>query len=810
MRPVLLEMNGFASFREPTTVDFREADYFALVGPTGSGKSTVLDAMTFALYGSVPRWDDRRTIANALAPTTNRGAVRLVFDLARRRYIAARELRRTAAGGVNVKNARLEQLANPGALGAPGDASEVLAADSEVTHAVERLLGLPFEHFTTCVVLPQGDFAEFLHEKPAKRQEILVKLLGLDVYTRIGQEANAEAKSEEQRTELYAQQLEEYSDATEHAQEVAQGRLAALGKASGLVRAALSEVAKHGAAVAQAQNACATLTAERDQLQAVAIPAGLADFGRKERDTRIAIEAADEVLAMAEVSDRVAREQLAAAPPLARLERARHDHAELLEAESRLPAAQEAQQYRATALGKVSAAVGAATSAAQQARQAQEAAARNNLAAALRPHLQVGAECPVCEQQVTTLPSPLTAPDLEAAEQVLARAERKVERARSEWTKASRAEQEATSLLNTLTGRVAALRSALDGAPTLEEVTAALVHREQLESDANEANARLLAARTSRASAQKAAAGLHQEVRAAWSMFEQVRDNLVALGAPVLVRDDLTAAWTALVAWAAGAAATREIALPSAWETLAKAEGELTAAEGKLAGVLAAHDVALDAGRPLIEAAEPAVAAALEGARYEVQRLIERRKEATRLAAKRREAARKHQVAKALGQLLRSDGFPRWLVTTALDALVVDASRTLADLSGGQFELTHDDGNFLVVDHADADSRRPVKTLSGGETFQASLALALALSAQLSTMAAASAARLDSIFLDEGFGTLDEATLETVATTLEELAAHGHRMVGIVTHVSALAERVPIRFAVQRDQRTSSVQREGP
>jgi len=60
MRPILLDMNGFASFREPTQVDFTDADFFALVGPTGSGKSTVIDAMTFALYGSVPRTSSRR------------------------------------------------------------------------------------------------------------------------------------------------------------------------------------------------------------------------------------------------------------------------------------------------------------------------------------------------------------------------------------------------------------------------------------------------------------------------------------------------------------------------------------------------------------------------------------------------------------------------------------------------------------------------------------------------------------------------------------------------------------------------------
>lgn len=161
-----------------------------------------------------------------------------------------------------------------------------------------------------------------------------------------------------------------------------------------------------------------------------------------------------------------------------------------------------------------------------------------------------------------------------------------------------------------------------------------------------------------------------------------------------------------------------------------------------------------------------------------------------------------------LGGLLRSDGFPRWLVASALDALVADASAGLLELSGGQFELTHAGGEFLVIDHADADARRPVKTLSGGETFQASLALALALSAQLSGLAAAGAPKLESIFLDEGFGTLDEANLEIVAATLENLAARGDRMVGLITHVPALAERVPVRFRVSRDERTASVTRE--
>ena len=134
------------------------------------------------------------------------------------------------------------------------------------------------------------------------------------------------------------------------------------------------------------------------------------------------------------------------------------------------------------------------------------------------------------------------------------------------------------------------------------------------------------------------------------------------------------------------------------------------------------------------------------------------------------------------------------------------ASRILRELSGGQYDLGHRNGEFYVVDHHDAGLRRAVRTLSGGETFQASLALALALSEQLAGMSAG-AASLESIVLDEGFGTLDVATLDTVAATLENLAARGDRMVGVVTHVRALAERIPVRFEVSRDARTARVER---
>ncbi|MDN5860877.1 MAG: SMC family ATPase, partial [Pseudonocardia sp.] len=215
MRPVLLEMAGFAAFREPTTVDFAGADYFALVGPTGAGKSTVIDALTFALYGSVPRWDNVRSVALALAPTVGRGAVRLVFEVAGQRFVVARELRRAASGSVSVRGARLERLHDPAGTGAEDEETEPIAEGAgDTTAAVEKLLGLTFRDFCTCVVLPQGEFAEFLHAEPRKRQEKLVRLLGLDVYERIAKVANGEAAAQRQRAEVLAEQLGGYADAT--------------------------------------------------------------------------------------------------------------------------------------------------------------------------------------------------------------------------------------------------------------------------------------------------------------------------------------------------------------------------------------------------------------------------------------------------------------------------------------------------------------------------------------------------------------------------------------------------------------------
>ena len=343
MRPVLLEMAGFGSFREPTTVDFVGADYFALVGPTGSGKSTVIDAMTFALYGSVPRWDNARTVALALAPTIARGTVRFVFDVAGRaggteRYVVARELRRAASGGVSVRTARLERLRDPGGTGVAAEETEPVAdGAAATTKAVEELLGLPFGDFTTCVVLPQGEFAEFLHTEPRKRQETLVRLLGLGVYDAIAKEANAEARSQEQRAQVLTEQLVGYAEDTAAAEQAAEERITALAGVRTRVDGAMPVLAAVTAALAEAEATMRRLSVERSQLVGVAAPAGLRELAGRRASAAAASTEAKVTLGAAETADTAAREAVAAAPARGPLEQARRHHAERASIAAELP-----------------------------------------------------------------------------------------------------------------------------------------------------------------------------------------------------------------------------------------------------------------------------------------------------------------------------------------------------------------------------------------------------------------------------------------------------------------------------------------
>lgn len=152
------------------------------------------------------------------------------------------------------------------------------------------------------------------------------------------------------------------------------------------------------------------------------------------------------------------------------------------------------------------------------------------------------------------------------------------------------------------------------------------------------------------------------------------------------------------------------------------------------------------------------------------------------------------------GQLatdLRSDKFQAFLLETAFSELVQGASTRLRELTGGRYTLLFKDSEILVVDNDHAGDTRISDTLSGGETFLTSLALALELSEQVQR--AAGAVRLDSLFIDEGFGTLDADTLALVGDAIHGLRVGG-RMVGIITHIAELRDEFTQQIVVTKHQ----------
>ncbi|MFP3421190.1 exonuclease subunit SbcC [Bacillus sp. SIMBA_154] len=178
MKPITLTIKGLHSFREEQIIDFSslcDAGVFGIFGPTGSGKSSILDAMTLALYGKVER--ALNNTHGILNQAEEKLSVSFTFALQKEHHISykvERAFKRADEMKVRTTLCRLIEIS---------DTQTVLADKaSEVNRKIEELLGLTIDDFTRAVVLPQGKFAEFLSLKGADRRQMLQRLFNLEKY----------------------------------------------------------------------------------------------------------------------------------------------------------------------------------------------------------------------------------------------------------------------------------------------------------------------------------------------------------------------------------------------------------------------------------------------------------------------------------------------------------------------------------------------------------------------------------------------------------------------------------------------------
>jgi exonuclease SbcC len=792
---VRLELEGFTAFRAPTVVDFEGADLFALTGATGSGKTSVLDGMVFALYGNVPRLADQRSVMPVIAQGMAEARVRLDFTIGDESYIATRIVRRTKGGGGTTAEARLESR------------GEVIAGTAdEVTAAVTERLGLSYEHFTKCVVLPQGEFARFLHDKPAVRQDLLISLLDLGVYDDMATLAGARSSTAKAGANVLEGRLRDAAHATPEAVEAAATRVDRLAALVGELDGAAPELV----ALDAERDAIATdvgrVVEELEVLQALAIPKGLAALHERMAGATATLERLAADVANVEVAVTTAEGVLVNLGDRAALVRLldAHDRNAALH-ERRVKGEVVVAERRADVVAASESLV-AATTVLEAARAEEETTAAAHRAHAVRADLVAGEECPVCLQLVVSVPR-VKAPT------AMTKTKTARETAEREWRIATEAQSAADKALAIAEASMEALAAdllevgrVLDGSPEQSEVQRLLDEHAKGTADLESRRAALTEARAAHARAlaeRDAAASDEQAARAA---YDDARDAVATLKPPTRRRASvsLMEEWSALVDWAVHETDTRKVSARELEARAAAVAEKLADRIAALADRCARADLVVPVG------SDPA-AAAREGlgrARADHDTLVARAADAAALRAELAAVEGHRELAHSLALHLNATHFEKWLLDEAMTALADGATDLLRTLSGDQYSLRVDakTGGFVVVDHRNADEIRSARTLSGGETFLASLALALALSDRIATLAARGAARLESIFLDEGFGTLDPDTLDVVASAIEELGASG-RLVGVASHAAELAERLPVRFEVRRSGNASTVER---
>jgi exonuclease SbcC len=766
-------MEGFLAYRHRTEIDFSDADLFVLAGPTGSGKSSVIDGMTFALYGAIPRLDDRRSVAPVISAMSDQARVSFQFTVGDETFTAVRLVQRTRTGATTTE-ARLQR----------GEDEEVLAGNAdEVTVEVTRLLGLSYDHFTKAVVLPQGAFADFLTYKPKDRQALLRALLGLGLFEQVMQLANARARTAEGRSEALQENLAKLDVPAEEKMEEALGRLVMVTEAGAELPARLEKLGRLDEAERKALSAHSGCVDSVARLGAIVAPP---DLETMEQDRVKAVEGlagAEKALAMLIDARKALDEMLAAEPDLSQLQTWRSDRARL----DNLVADRSGLD-----LERLSASVEEAAAARHQARAALDRFRVEHAAHELRQGLKVGDPCPVCQGVISTIRADEPGRGLGSGEVLVAELEDSETRAADARDRLKEAEGQSRQIDQ----RIAELDESVGSAPSPDAVESSLTAVKDL-LDRTAANDQLqAAARIDLEVVQATVSHLHERAAGLRESLFAVRDR-VAGEQPPLPGDDVVEGWRAFEGWRLDLLARRSTELDGLGRIVEGARVARSRASSELASWLESMGVEAK-GSP-----ETDLALAVERRRSEVQELEKTLSEAIELREKLEIESARAQVASALGNHLRSNNFEAWLLEEALDVLVDGANHLLDELSGGAYSLLVRDSQFEVVDHRNARLTRTTRSLSGGETFLVALSLALSMAEQLAALTGTSS-RLESVFLDEGFGSLDQESLDVVASVLDELVGGG-RTVGIVTHIRELADRIPVRFEVTKGPETASL-----
>lgn len=903
MRPIRIEMSAFGPYAGKQTVEMNRlgtSGIYLITGDTGAGKTTIFDAIVFALYGTAS--SDRRSgdmLRSRYAEPDTPTEVKLVFAYRNKEY----EIRRNPTyqrpklrgEGMTQENASAE-------LRLPG--GEILTRTGEVDEKIREILGMTRDQFMQIAMIAQGDFLKLLLAKTEERRKIFSSIFRTGRYARLEERLKQEARQarktyddlvreigfEQERARLpegtdrsglrdeeYLQAIEKFRDEAgkrleegEKKQELLRGELDAL--AARILAA--EEQEKRKKALEETRQQWTKLQAAAEQRKQELEAARSREPEAKEKEARLHVEQdrlqqydrLEELKQQKteaekkQASDEAARKKLeegrksltqqiqdcrqkikekeALAGKAAALsgekERLRSQGAEYNELKTLLEAYEEASEKWSRAAVTYQAACGKEQEFGESYRR-QHRAFLDDQAGILAAELAENQPCPVCGS--LHHPSPAVKTDDAPTRET-------VEQSQKRWEESKTAMDEAGRKAAALRGtRDSSLQHMEEKAKGLNMPTEPAALKETLMEEQKRFRSKwkevteALAASEAAAEAKVVLEEKLETLQKKQEEDEEAYRKLELESARLQEQiENLSANYSELKETlpypdreSAGKAASlldreiREIreAVQSAEENEKAAAGRIQEAEGRMDEL----QKQIREG----ESAESMTSAELQEnqkkKKGEQLRLQAEAKEdnliwETNSAAagsirkrsgERKQAARKYSMLQNLADTANGNlsGKQRIQLETYVqqqlfDRILVRANTRFRVMSGGQYDLVRrkeyqknqQSGLDLdVVDHYNGTTRS-VSTLSGGESFMASLSLALGLSDEIQE--SAGGVQLDALFVDEGFGSLDEETLDQAMKAIQTLAEDGGRIVGIISHVTELQNRIDRQLLVRK------------
>lgn len=910
MRPIRLTLSAFGPYAARTDVDFDKLGHsglYLITGDTGAGKTTLFDAITFALYGEASGQERkgammRSKYADAAVPTF----VELEFELRGRRYRVKRapEYERPKLRGEGtVKNRPEAQLYYPN--------GDVLDSYRDVTAEVENLIGLTREQFGQIGMIAQGDFKRLLLADTQERREILQRIFHTERFERL-QAQLSDRSNRARRDAVEAEhalmqnaamltvpsELRDELDVLRREESLANVRalcaLARRGMALDEARAGETETARAqlrqaGAALSERIGRAKKRAEEQKQLEEVArdivsaeqqaesakreseaaeklrprraeietqlgaLRSRMADYEQAETLAR-RLEGLSEQARRAEAEEQrarasqtdlhqkleTAREKVAQMADVvaarAEAERAAHDAKRRAEQLERLIAAMKDEEARALACQRERAGETEKLNlsrAAKAAYDGAEAAFFGAQAGILAETLEEGAPCPVCGAAHHPHPAKRTegAPTQAELETLRARRDSAEKAAQTAHGAAERAAEALGAARRLVQDRAleaecderigrAEAETRRDEASRLQQ--AALVQREKLHQrvQALENTKRLIPQKE--AEEQQAAECARQKAEEKSGLLSSRAELALRLDA---LKKSLPFETRRQAEQAADGLENEKHVIDRQTEESAEKLRQI----GERLAALNAKKQTLEQPPEEAEREEPLAALTEQSERLNAQidaleaesrglhaRLSGNRDALARIDAGLEDAAKKRELAQTLGTLSATANgqltgrdkvtLEVYVQMAYFDRVIARANLRLREMTAGQYELrrraeadnrqSQSGLDMEVIDHING-SARDVRTLSGGESFMASLALALGLSDEVQS--GAGGVCLDSLFVDEGFGSLDAQALSQAVSVLAGLT-EGNKLVGVISHVEELNRRIDKKIWVTKDR----------